>query len=99
MAAILDAILDCVKRSRRIHEDFWYVILDTFLDLSWKNQLVTRNVHLKTNALGLEGMMLFHTVMPQNEFNMSILNDLKHLIFQYHFQRIYAFVTVILGNI
>ena len=46
MAAILDAILDFEECQQGISGDFLSVILHIFLDLSWKNQLVTKNVHL-----------------------------------------------------
>ena len=46
MAAILDAILDFEECQQGISGDFSSVILHIFLDLSWKNQLVTKNVHL-----------------------------------------------------
>ena len=54
MAAILDAILDFEECQQGISGDFLSVILHIFLDLSWKNQLVTKNVHL----LGLYDLIL-----------------------------------------
>ena len=53
MAAILDAILDFEECQQGIFGDFLSVILHIFLDLSWKNQLVTKNVQVKTNIIGL----------------------------------------------
>ena len=53
MAAILDAILDFEERHQGILRDFLSLILHIFLDLSWKNQLVTKNVQVKTNIIGL----------------------------------------------
>ena len=53
MAAILDAILDFEECQQGISGDFLSVILYIFLDLSWKNQLVTKNVQVKTNIIGL----------------------------------------------
>ena len=53
MAAILDAILDFEECQQGISGDFLSVILPIFLDLSWKNQLVTKNVQVKTNTIGL----------------------------------------------
>ena len=53
MAAILDAILDFEECQQGISGDFLSVILHIFLDLSWKNQLVTKNVQVKTNIIGL----------------------------------------------
>ena len=50
MAAILDAILDFEECQQGILGDFLSVILHIFLDLSWKNQLVTKNVQVKTNT-------------------------------------------------
>ena len=55
MAAILDAILDFEECQQGISGDFLSVILHIFLDLSWKNQLVTKNVQVKTNIIGLSG--------------------------------------------
>ena len=54
MAAIMDAILDFEECQQGISGDFLSVILHIFLDLSWKNQLVTKNVHL----LGLYDLIL-----------------------------------------
>ena len=53
MVAILDAILDFEECQQGISGDFLSVILHIFLDLSWKNQLVTKNVQVKTNIIGL----------------------------------------------
>ena len=53
MAAILDAIFDFEECQQGISGDFLSVILHIFLDLSWKNQLVTKNVQVKTNIIGL----------------------------------------------
>ena len=53
MVAILDAILDFEECPQGISGDFSSVILHIFLDLSWKNQLVTKNVQVKTNIIGL----------------------------------------------
>ena len=53
MAAILDAILDFEECQQGISGDFLSVILHIFMDLSWKNQLVTKNVQVKTNIIGL----------------------------------------------
>ena len=53
MPAILDAILDFEECQQGISGDFLSVILHIFLDLSWKNQLVTKNVQVKTNIIGL----------------------------------------------
>ena len=53
MAVILDAILDFEECQQGISGDFLSVILHIFLDLSWKNQLVTKNVQVKTNIIGL----------------------------------------------
>ena len=57
MAAILDAILDFEECQQGISGDFLSVILHIFLDLSWKNQLVTKNVQVKTNIIGLQGFI------------------------------------------
>ena len=46
MAAILDAILNFEKPTRGILRDFKSVIQHTFMDLSWKIQLVSNYVHL-----------------------------------------------------
>ena len=46
MAAILDAILNFEKPTRGIPGDFLSVIQHTFMDPSWKNQLVPNYVHL-----------------------------------------------------
>ena len=54
MAAILDAILDFEECQQGISGDFLSVILQIFLDLSWKNQLVTKNGKVKTNIIGLQ---------------------------------------------
>ena len=54
MAAMLDAIFDFEECQQGITGDFLSVILHIFLDLSWKNQLVTKNVHL----LGLYDLIL-----------------------------------------
>ena len=53
MAAILDAILDFEECQQGISGDFLSVILHIFLDLSWKNQLVIKNVQVKPNIIGL----------------------------------------------
>ena len=54
MAAILEAILDFEECQQGISGDFLSVILHIFLDLSWKNQLVTKNVQVKTNIIGVQ---------------------------------------------
>ena len=53
MAPILEAILDFEECQQGISGDFLLVILHIFLDLPWKNQLVTKNVQVKTNTIGL----------------------------------------------
>ena len=53
MAAILDAILYFEECQQGISGDFLLVILHIFLNRSWKNQLVTKNVQVKTNTIGL----------------------------------------------
>ena len=62
MAAILDAILDFEECQQGISGDFLSVILYIFLDLSWKNQFVTKNVQVKTNIIGLECFRPFQRV-------------------------------------